>query len=247
MIDRLGQVDWRRLPLLRTLWPIPRRLTCALALPLLAATIRLRIVGLEHVPGDGPLLVASNHLHNADPLLLGLAMPRPIHFMAKRELYANPIGGWMLRRAGAFPVDRGRADRSAILTAEDRLRRGFAVGLFPEGTRSKTGWLQAAHAGAGLIALRSGAPILPVAITGTERLPFNGLKRRSDQGCPRTPIRVVIRFGQPFTLEARTEGRRLTSAEATDEIMAAIGRLLPDEYRGERRAAGASGSPAAVS
>jgi 1-acyl-sn-glycerol-3-phosphate acyltransferase len=236
VIDRIERIDWRRLPLLRALWPLPRRLTCATALPLLAGTIRLQIVGIEHVPSAGPLLVASNHLHNADPLILGLAMPRPIHFMAKLELFANPLLGWLVRRAGAFPVDRGRADRAAIRTAEDRLRRGIAVGLFPEGTRSETGALQPAHGGVGLIALRSGAPILPVAITGTERLPLNGSKaQRSQPECDRTPIRVVIRFGEPFRLEPRTDDRRLSSSDATDQIMTAISRLLPAQYRGARR------------
>ncbi|HEX5498794.1 MAG TPA: lysophospholipid acyltransferase family protein [Thermomicrobiales bacterium] len=227
-------VDWRRAPVVGAVWPMPRRLTCAVALPLLTATIGLRIVGLEHVPPSGPLLVAANHLHYADPLLLGLAMPRPIHFMAKRELFANPIFGWMLRRAGAFPVDRGRADRAAIREAEDRLRRGFAVGLFPEGTRSNTGWLQSAHKGVGLIAIRSGAPILPVAITGTERLPFNGAKSgRRRPGCVRSPLRVEIRFGHPFALPAEIAGRRLTAADATNEIMASISRLLPESYRSD--------------
>ncbi|HEU0114802.1 MAG TPA: lysophospholipid acyltransferase family protein [Thermomicrobiales bacterium] len=232
MSDTSPTIDWRHAPVLRTVWPVPRWLTRALALPLLAATIRFRIVGLEHVPASGPLLVAANHLHNADPLLLGLAMPRPIHFMAKRELFANPVLGWLLRRADAFPVDRGRADRGAIRAAEDRLQRGFAVGVFPEGTRSETGWLQPAHPGVGLLALRSGAPILPVAISGTERLPFNGTKGRpSRDGCIGASLRVELRFGPPFTLPAEIAGRRVSSREATDEIMETIGRLLPDAYR----------------
>ncbi len=235
MTARLKAIDWRSAPLIRTLWPLPRWLVRTTALPLLAATIRLRIVGLEHVPAAGPLVVASNHLHNADPILVGLAMPRPIHFMAKRELFANPALGWMMRRAGAFPVDRGRADRSAIRVAEQRLRRGVAVGLFPEGTRSETASLQPAHAGVGLVAVRSGAPILPVAITGTERLPFNGAKAQSGgPGCRRRPLRVTIRIGEPFALPTRADGRPLSSAAATDAIMERISQLLPPEYRAVR-------------
>lgn len=188
-----------------------------------------RVHGLEHVPSAGGVLVVSNHLHNADPVLVCAAMPRPLHFMAKKELMGVPVLGRLIRFGGAFPVDRGRADRKAIQQAGERLAQGIAVGMFPEGTRSVSRRIERALPGAGLIALRGNAPILPAAIVGSEHLPFNGAKQargiRGRRG-------VTVTFGDPFMLGPKPDGKRLTSEEAIDEAMRRVAAMLPEQYRG---------------
>ena len=202
---------------------------------LLAPLIGFRIEGLEHVPTSGPLIVAGNHLHNADPVLIEIAFPRLLQYMAKKELFTTPVVSWVVKIVGCFPVDRGKADRSAIRGAEARLKQGIAIGMFPEGTRSVTRSLKTALPGAASIAQLTGAPILPVAITGSERLPFNGAKGRRSADLPR-PRRghrgVRVRFGRPFTIPREFDGRRLTHEEATERLMAEIVALLPPDYHG---------------
>jgi len=198
--------------------------------PLLRLVIRFRLEGLDHVPPYGPVLVVANHLHNADPVLIIAALPRPVLFMAKKELFRIPIIRWFVRQSGAFPVDRGKADRNALRQAEQLLREGMVVGIFPEGTRSITGGLTKPHPGAALLALRAQVPVLPVAITGTEVLPFNGKKGRvRGRGWPR----VTVRVGQPFFVSAMTpQGQRRTLEDVADEMMLHVARLLPPAYRG---------------
>jgi 1-acyl-sn-glycerol-3-phosphate acyltransferase len=206
-----------------------------LLLQLIRPFIKLRIERLDLVPTTKSFLVVANHLHNADPILLELALPRSVHLMAKRELFANPALGWLVRRFGTFPVERGRPDRKAIRHAETLLANGIPVGMFPEGTRSKTGTLQSGFPGAGLVALRSDATILPAAIFGTEALPFNGVRPL------RTPIQrrskwrrhqVTIRFGTPFTVPTELAGARVSASDATKIVMGELARLLPAAYRG---------------
>ena len=122
-----------------------------------------------------------------------------------------------------------REDRKLIRRAEAALAQGIAVGMFPEGTRSVTGALQRAHPGAGLLALRSGAPVLPMVITGSELLPFNGKKGRRRGG----PFGVQVRIGAPFTIPREANGRKVDAEAATDLMMARIAQMLPPEYRGE--------------
>ena len=194
--------------------------------------VGLRIEGLDNVPVDDGILVVSNHLHNADPVLIAIAFPRPLHFMAKAELFRIPLLGWILSRFGNFPVVRGKSDRKAIRRAINTLEHDIAVGMFPEGTRSKSMALSRAHAGAGLVALQGKSAILPLAITGSERLPFNG--KRPPHLMPEPDHKGVrIRIGKPFYLpETRPDGKRLTAADSTDAIMRAIADLLPGDYRG---------------
>ncbi|MDQ3653695.1 MAG: 1-acyl-sn-glycerol-3-phosphate acyltransferase [Chloroflexota bacterium] len=197
--------------------------------------IKLTIDGLESVPRSGSFLFIANHLHNADPILLETAITRPVHFMAKKELFRSRLLASGLRLVGAFPVDRGRPDRAAIRRAEALLSHGIAVGMFPEGTRSKTGQLQPAFPGAGLIAVRSGMLILPACIAGTERLPLNGLKAQGRLTVAGPPFRrheVTIRFGAPFALADDPAGGRMSAARATEQMMIEIARLLPEPYRG---------------
>ncbi len=224
--------DYRR----RTLRGRPFRIVRRLLLAVLSPLLKLSIEGLEHVPPKGPVLVVANHLHNADPLLLSVAFPRPLHFMAKRELFAIPIVAPIIRAVGAFPIDRGKADRGALRRAEQTLAQGIAVGMFPEGTRSTTGSLRRAHPGAGLVALRSAAPVLPAVIFGSEVLPGNGARSRSGRtrrGDGAGRAGVHIRFGRPIDLTRTRAGGRVSVDEATERMMVELARLLPEEYRGE--------------
>lgn len=129
-----------------------------------------RVEGLENFPTSGPVVVIANHISLWDPIAVGSALPRQVHFMAKEELFHYPLLGNVLNRLGAFPIKRGQPDRSAIRRALEVLEKGKVLGLFPEGTRSKTGELQKPHPGAAMIALKAGVPVVPVACQGTSGL-----------------------------------------------------------------------------
>jgi 1-acyl-sn-glycerol-3-phosphate acyltransferase len=155
-----------------------------------------------------------------------------MHYMAKKELMSVPVIGRVIRFGGAFPVDRGKADRHAIQMATERLQQGIAVGMFPEGTRSVTRRIERVLPGAGLIALRGNVPIVPVAIVGSERLPFNGSKQMHRGEGAKRPWGVTVTFGEPFRLEPKPDGKRLTSEEAINLAMSKVAEMLPEEYRG---------------
>lgn len=208
----------------------PRAMLRSAVLALLRPLLTLRIVGESLVPPDGPLLVVSNHLSNADPIILEFAFPRPLFFMGKAELFRNPIFRWLLRRFGGFPVERGTADRAALRRASAVLSQGLAMGIYPEGGRSKTRALVKGLPGVGLIALQSKSPVLPVAIYGTEFFPVNGdMPPRRPKNVPRG---VTVRFGDPFQIPERVDGNRVTAEEATHIIMVRVACLLPDRYHG---------------
>lgn len=215
-----------------TLQGTPFRIARAILLVLARVLLRMRIEGVEHVPREGGVVVIANHLHNADPLLIAIACPRPVHFMAKRELMTVPIIGRIIRLGGTFPIDRGRGDRTAIRRAEATVNQGIALGMFPEGTRSRSRQIERALPGAGLIALRGNAPIVPVAVTGSERLPFNGSKggRRAVRGPGQSGVRIV--FGEPFRLPSHIDGKRTTADQAVELAMRRVAEMLPDGYRG---------------
>jgi len=142
----------------------------SLATALLRLWFRVRIFGVEHIPSSGPAIIAPNHKSFFDAFFVGMATRRRVRYMAKLELFKGPLG-WLLLRVGAFPVRRGDADTEAIETAAAILAGGGLVVMFPEGTRvEQPDALGSPHHGAGRLALQTGAPIIPAAITGTSHL-----------------------------------------------------------------------------
>ena len=158
-------------PIVRTPGPslTYRLVSGLLVFPLFRFLFRGSTQGLEHVPMEGPLVVASNHGSHLDPPLLGHALGRPVAFMAKAELFAIPLLGAVIRACGAYPVRRGASDREAIRTATAKLEEGWATGVFLDGTRQANGRVNNPLPGAALLAARSGAPLLPVAIVNSHR------------------------------------------------------------------------------
>ena len=194
-------------------------------------TARIRLIGRYNVPSEGGVILASNHLSWTDIPLVPLHFRRKVVYMAKEE-YFNSKLAWLVRLLGAFPVKRGEGDRQALRAGEEQLKKGNILVIYPEGTRSRTRTLAKAHAGMGMIALRSGAPVVPVAIWGSE----HALKKL---GAP-----VTISYGEPMILKPK--GNKITREdidEATDKVMRKIAEMLPPAYRGvyiEAQSAGAT-------
>lgn len=184
---------------------------------------RTRITGAGRIPADGALL-AGNHVSYLDPVLLWCKSPRPVHFMAKSELFVKGFIAWFLPRMWSFPVNRGEPDRAAITTATELLRAGELVGVFPEGSRrgaDAEDEVGQAHGGAAFIALRAGVPIVPIAFVGTDRAMPRGAS------LPR-PARVTIHVGEPIDISviAPDAGRKERVALVTQRMMDEIAALL---------------------
>ena len=190
---------------------------------------RTHATGVGHMPLTGGLVLASNHLSMLDPWLLGVLFPRQLHFMAKQELFDIKPLGWYLQQAGTFPIRRGESDRTAIRHAEELLREGKVVMVFPEGHRSDSAGAQAARAGAVLLATRTGSPILPVGIAGTEHFRLKHIDGHSRLDILKWP-NVTVQVGEPIHLEGA--GRGSARKQAADLIMRRIVALLPPEYHG---------------
>ncbi|HBT20516.1 MAG TPA: 1-acyl-sn-glycerol-3-phosphate acyltransferase [Peptococcaceae bacterium] len=135
---------------------------------------RWKVRGADNVPQKGPAVIVSNHLSLWDPLVVGAAVKRRVYFMAKAELFRYPLVGIIVRSWGAFPVKRGRLDREALKNAMRVLQRGDVLGIFPEGRRSVTGKLQEFKPGAVSLAVKYGAPIVPVGLIGTKKIFYRG-------------------------------------------------------------------------
>ena len=191
-----------------------------IAFPLLSLVARIRLRGRYNVPKHGPFLIAANHLSWTDIPLVPLLLPGKVVYMAKEEYFSSKLA-WLVRFMGSFPVKRGEGDRQALRAAEEQLKKGNVVVLFPEGTRSKSRTMAKGHAGLGMIALRSGVPVVPVAIWGSEKV----LKEVGPK--------VVISYGEPIVFKPK--GAKITREDidnATEETMRAIAAMLPPEYRG---------------
>lgn len=201
---------------------------------LLKLIFRLQVEGAGNVPKDGAFILVSNHLHNLDPVFTTVSCPRRVHYMAKVELFKVPVIRTIIRWVGAFPINRGKMDREAIRHGQAVLAAGYGLGIFPEGTRSLTMNIHRVLPGAGLFAVRSNVPIVPCAITGSERLPFNGAKQhRRSETMPDPGHRGVrVAFGEPFTVPAEIDGVRTNAESATHYMMSRVAALLPEPYRG---------------
>ena len=200
--------------------------------------VRLDVTGAELLPDEPGVILASNHLSFADPALLSLLVARSVgrrvRYMAKAEALDAPVMGPVLRAYGGFGVRRGQADREAYRMARAVLDAGDWLGLAPEGTRSRSGILGEPKSGVALLAVRSGAPILPVGIAGTERTWPVGAS------LPRFGTTVAVRFGRVYrpadgtTVPTPADGaqRRQALGASSEELMRRIAELLPEAYRG---------------
>jgi 1-acyl-sn-glycerol-3-phosphate acyltransferase len=189
---------------------------------------RIEIVGQEHIPASGGIVAVTNHLGRLDPGLAYCLLDRDDIIMLVAEKYREvAIFRWLTQALDGIWVDRFNADMSAVRTCLKRLRQGGVMVIAPEGTRSPTGGLIQARSGAGYLAAKSGAPIVPVAITGTEDAVVKTQLRRLRR------VDIRVRFGQPFRLPPVPADEREKALQGyDDEIMCRIAALLPPEHRG---------------
>jgi 1-acyl-sn-glycerol-3-phosphate acyltransferase len=190
----------------------------------------LQVEGLDDVPRTGGCIVAGNHIATCDPPLIGALIPRrDVHYMAKEEAFAKPSTRWLISGYNAFPVKRHTADRMAIRRSLAVLAQGRVLIMMPEGTRSPDATLRRAEPGVGLIARRSGAPIVPCGVWGSENALPKGasMPRRAE---------VHVRYGTPVHLP----DARMTHQESADWIMERIAELVPERHRGVYTNAGAA-------
>jgi 1-acyl-sn-glycerol-3-phosphate acyltransferase len=186
------------------------------------------VEGMERIPKDGPVILVGNHISWLDPIFLACWLTpetgRAINWMGKAEAMRWPLVGTFLRVNGVFGVRRGAADLEAFRLAEGVLRDGNVLGIYPEGTRSRDGKIGTFRDGAALLALRSGAPVVPVAVSGTEQLWPRGAL------LPRRAARIHMVIGEPrrFTYSA---GDRPALPLVAEQMRAAVASLLPHEYR----------------
>jgi glycerol-3-phosphate dehydrogenase (NAD(P)+) len=185
----------------------------AFLLPFFLVYFRLARIGREHLPRKGPLLLAANHRSFLDPFVIGALTRRPVYYMAKRELFEKRWQAWVLNSLGAFPVDRGAGDKGAMDTARAILERGDCVVIFPEGTRVRSGPLGDPRRGVGRLALETGAPVVPIAVIGSEDV------RRGWRVRPR---RVRIRVGRALRFPTVDQPSPKLAAGVTERIWACV-------------------------
>jgi 1-acyl-sn-glycerol-3-phosphate acyltransferase len=196
--------------------------------PVLHASFRVKVEGRQHVPKQGPAILASNHRSFLDSIFLPLVVRRRVTFVAKAEYFDDPKTAWFFRGVGQIPIRRegGEASERALETAMGVLQQGNVFGIYPEGTRTRDGFLHRGHTGVARLALRSGAPIVPVGMIGTDDV------QPVDSKMPKFMRTVTIRFGEPLET-ARHRGKHddgLALRELTDELMYEICQLSGYEY-----------------
>jgi 1-acyl-sn-glycerol-3-phosphate acyltransferase len=170
---------------------------------------RAAAIGVDNVPASGPVILAPNHFSQWDHFFAGVYLRRKIRFMAKSQLFTNPVITWILHHGGAFPVRRGHKDEEAFITAHAILERGGCLLMYAEGGRSRTGRLGSPRPGIGRLALETGVPVVPVAIHGS--LGVRGWKRL------RFP-KVTIQFDEPFSFDVVPDPTREQQLEAAEKV-----------------------------
>ncbi len=196
--------------------------------PILRLTYRVRIEGRAHLPRRGPVILAANHRSFMDSIFLPLVIRRRVTFVAKAEYFDSRKTAWFFRGVGQIPIRRegGSASERALASATEVLEAGGVFGIYPEGTRTRDGYLHRGHTGVARLALRTGAPIVPVGMIGTDEI------QATDAKLPRFFRKVTIRFGDPIPLAhyVGREDERIVLRQITDEVMFEIQELSGYQY-----------------
>ena len=187
----------------------------------------LTVHNKERVPPTGPLIVACNHTSHLDPMILGAAFERPLHFMARRTLFDVPVFRWLIRQNFAFPLDRDGDSRDALRAFGERLEKGNAVVMFPEGTRSPDGLLQEMKPGVGMLAVRNLSPVTPVYIWGSY------LSWPRGKSFPR-PHRLKVYIGETIVPNPDKAVRKSEQARVTEAVGAALREMERTAWQGEK-------------
>jgi 1-acyl-sn-glycerol-3-phosphate acyltransferase len=193
--------------------------------PIMLLLYRARSIGVDNVPASGPVILASNHFSNMDHFLAGVWLRRKIRFMAKSQLFGNPIGDYIFSIGGVFPVRRGKADEEAFKTVQSIFERGGCMMIYVEGGRSRSGELGRPRPGVGRAALESGVPVVPMAIHGSQRI-----RRWKRLTFPK----VTIRYGEPMRFDVVEEPSREQQLECAEEVFSVI-RAMYGELEREGR------------
>jgi 1-acyl-sn-glycerol-3-phosphate acyltransferase len=201
----------------------------AVLTPVLRVTYRVRVEGREHLPRRGPVILAANHRSFLDSIFLPLVVGRRMTFVAKAEYFDDPKTAWFFRAVGQITIrrDGGSASEGALTAATEVLERGGVFGIYPEGTRTRDGYTHRGHTGAARLARRTGAPIVPVGLVGTDEC------QPTDRKLPRPFRSVTIRFGAPISAEHyASDDDGLVLRQITDEVMFEVVQLCGRyEYR----------------
>lgn len=224
-ITEIWRPDLVALPQLTLGRRIFRQIVRGLFKLMLLTLTRPTVTGMENFPKHGPAVVVINHLGDADAVLLGASIPYMIEAMGKIELNDHWFVGPIFRAYGIIWVHRGRPDRKAIRAALDGLAEGRLVTIAPEGRQSVIGGLEEGNEGAAFLALKSGAPIVPIAMTGTENENIFGHIKRFQRA------KVTLSVGKPFYLTEQAD-RQAMLRDGTRQIMESLASLLPESYRG---------------
>jgi 1-acyl-sn-glycerol-3-phosphate acyltransferase len=182
---------------------------------------KIEITGSDNIPKKGSLIVAPNHVSYLDPVIVGISMKRKVHFIAKKEVFSTVLGNLFFRQLNAFPVDRDKIDMAALKNALNLLQQGEILGIFPEGTRSMNGELKEFKLGIIKIAMKAGAPILPVGIIGVHKIYPRGKKFPT-----LFKHKIIVRFGSPISFSTQKTKDKIYQKESLNELSQKIKELI---------------------